>query len=132
MIRVGLYVASKRFTYDKYAIVNAYKHCRSKLRSDATLASSVEFVVDSFEDFIGCVNRCDVCFIDAENVSDKHDWWVVVARIAKAKPKKKFVIFICDDCVPLPITMIRPNVKFIPFDCIESCMEKEIMECTRQ
>lgn len=132
MIRVGLYVASKRFTYDKYAIANAYKHCRSKLRSNAAFASSVEFVVDSIEDFIGCVNRCDVCFIDAENVSDKHSWWVDVARVAKASPKKKFVIFVYDDRVTYSTVLIRPNVKFIPFDFIESCIEKEIIECTRQ
>lgn len=132
MIRVGAYVATDRFEYDKYAIIRAYSYCRRELGQEVPLANSVEFIVDSVEDFTLCVHRCNVCFIDAENVSDKHGWWVDVARIAMEMPQKKFVIFVPYDKVTYSTVLIKPNVKFIPFDCIESCMEDVLKKLSKR
>lgn len=133
MIRVGVYVSSRKFDMGRQAVMQAYDYCRCKLRHKVKLSSDLEFVVDDVYELVSCISRCDICFIDAENISRGHSYWINVLRLVQENQSKKFIMFVCDhDNVQYSRAFILPNVTFIPFDHIESCMEKEIMKCTRR
>ena len=133
MIRVGVYASSRKFDMGRQAVMRAYDYCRCKLRHEVKLSSDLEFVVDDVHELVSCISRCAVCFIDAENISRGHSYWINVLRLVKENQSKKFVMFVRDhDNMQYPRAFNLPNVTFIPFDCIESCMEKELIKCTRQ
>jgi len=133
MIRVGVYVSSRKFDMDKQAVMQAYDYCRCKLQHEVKLSSDLEFVVDDVYELVSCISRCDVCFIDAENISRGHSYWINVLRLVQENQSKKFIMFVHDhDNVQYAKAFIRSNVTFVPFDDIERCMEKEIIECTQR
>lgn len=133
MLKVGVYVAPSKCDYDKYAVMQAYNYLRCKLRNKVKLSNSLEFVVDNVYDLVSCISRCDVCFIDAENISYEHGSWINVLRMTQENMGKRFIMLVHDrDDIQYSTAFVLPNVKFIPFDYIESCMEKELLECMQQ